>query len=122
MMDRADRLVRYYKYSPKRQHNLEKWIDEINTNETARKKLKELCRTRWVARHDAFNVFMELHEAIVHSPEEISTHAEEWNQPSVNDGCALLLATTQFPSLRHSTQSVTLSRTCNPSVPAFSPR
>ena len=97
MMDTADRLVRYYKYSPKRQNNLEKWIDEINTNETARKKLKELCRTRWVARHDAFNVFMELHEAIVHSLEDISTHAEEWNQPSVNDGRALLLAVTQFP-------------------------
>ena len=95
----------YYKYSPKRQHNLEKWIDEINTDETARKKLKELCRTRWVARHDAYNVCLELHEAIVHSLGDISIHANEWNQPSVNVGRALLLAITQF---------VTLSHTCNP--------
>ena len=30
MMDKADKIVRFYKYSPKRQHNLEQWIEELH--------------------------------------------------------------------------------------------
>ena len=53
MMDTADKLVRFYNFSPKRQHNLEKCIDDIQDGKTDKVKLKELCRTRWVARYDA---------------------------------------------------------------------
>ena len=46
MMDTADKLVRFYNFSPKRQHNLEKCIDDIQDGKTDKVKLKELCCTR----------------------------------------------------------------------------
>ena len=51
MMGTADSVVRYFKYSPKRQLYFEECIDaEFNTTVTKEKrtKLKEPCRTRWV--------------------------------------------------------------------------
>ena len=47
MMQTADKISRFFSNSPKRQLALEKWIDNVLTEEN-RKKLKELCRTRWV--------------------------------------------------------------------------
>lgn len=34
--------------------------DDDSGRESKKNKLKELCRTRWVERHDAFNIFIEL--------------------------------------------------------------
>ena len=34
--------------------------DDVSGRESKKNKLKELCRTRWVERHDAFNIFIEL--------------------------------------------------------------
>ena len=62
------------------------------------KKLKELCRTRWVERHEAFEVFSDLFlptfcclEAIVYSP------PSDWNRETRSDAQSLLLAMSQFP-------------------------
>jgi len=38
---------------------LEKWIEDVLAGEK-RKKLKEMCRTRWVECHDAFEMFCDL--------------------------------------------------------------
>ena len=57
MMQTADKISRFLSNSPKRQLALEKWIDNVLPEEN-RKKLKELCRTRWVERHEAFEVFL----------------------------------------------------------------
>jgi len=62
MMDVADSVVKFFKYSPKRQQYFEECIDaEFNTTNTTEKckKLKELCWTRWVERHDASAVFLD---------------------------------------------------------------
>ena len=97
MMDTADKLVRFYNFSPKRQHNLEKCIDDIQDGKTDKVKLKELCRTRWVARHDAFNVFIDLYESIVSSLQEIRNRNDGWNAQSANGAMSLYIAITQFP-------------------------
>ena len=57
MMEIADKTSRYFSNSPKRQLSLEKWIHDTLLEEEKRKKLKEMCRTRWVERHEAFEVF-----------------------------------------------------------------
>ncbi|XP_022162591.1 52 kDa repressor of the inhibitor of the protein kinase-like [Myzus persicae] len=59
--------------TPKRQHVLEKTIDKVLPS-TNKKRLKMMCPTRWVERHDAILVFIELYKAILVALDEIS----EW--------------------------------------------
>ena len=96
MMQTADRISRFFSNSPKRQLFLEGWIESVLPEEN-RKKLKELCRTRWVERHEAFEVFSDLFmptvcclEAIVYSP------PSDWNRETRSDAQSLLLAMSQF--------------------------
>ena len=96
MMQTADTISRFFKNSPKRQLELEKWIDSVLPEEK-RKKLKELCRTRWVERHEAFEVFSDLFlptlcclEAITYSP------PSDWNRETRSDAQSLLLGMSQF--------------------------
>ena len=98
MMESADKISRFFSNSPKRQTALEKWIDNVLPLEENRKKLKELCCTRWVERHEAFEVFTDLFlpifccfEAIVYSS------PSEWNRETRSDAQSLLLAMSQFP-------------------------
>ncbi len=58
-MQVADKVARYFGNSPKRQLALEAWIHDIFQGEK-RKKLKEMCKTRWVQRHEAFQTFSDL--------------------------------------------------------------
>lgn len=59
--------------TPKRQYVLETTIDQV-LPPTNKKRLKMLCPTRWVERHDAILVFIELYKAILVALDEIS----EW--------------------------------------------
>ena len=97
MMQSADKISRSFSNSPKRQLALEKWIDSVLPEEN-RKRLKELCRTRWVERHEAFEVFSDLFlptfcclEAVVYSA------PSDWNRETRSDAQSLLLAMSQFP-------------------------
>ena len=97
MIQTADKISRFFSNSPKRQLALEKWIDSVLPEEN-RKKLKELCQTRWVERHEAFEVFSDLFlptfcclEAIVYSA------PSDWNRETRSDAQSLLLAMSQFP-------------------------
>ena len=65
MMETADSITRFFNNSPKRQLELEKWIADVCPNEEKRRKLKEMCRTRWVERHEAFDVFVDLYLPLV---------------------------------------------------------
>jgi len=51
---------------PKRQHVLQIFIEEVFPS-TNRFKLKTLCATRWVDRHDAVMLFEEVQPAILHA-------------------------------------------------------
>ena len=78
MMRIADLVSRFLGISPKRQLALECWIESIFADEK-RKKLKAMCCTRWVERHEAFQVFADLFLPIVSCLEKIanSSSAEE---------------------------------------------
>ena len=68
MMDVASGVARFFNNSPKRQMALDKYIEDLHSRDSQsskRKKLKELCQTRWVERHDAFEAFSELFESTV---------------------------------------------------------
>lgn len=72
--------------TPKRQDVLEKAIDKCITD-TRKKKLKKLCPTRWVERHEAVLVFLELYDAIVEALENISS----WNDRDTSSQASNLL-------------------------------
>ena len=96
MMQTADTVARFFNYSPKRQVLLETWIDNI-FQEERRKKLKEMCKTRWVERHEAFTVFSDLFLPIVSCLEEMSlSSSSEWNRETRSDAQSLLLSLSQF--------------------------
>ena len=59
MMTTADTVARFFNNSPKLQLALESWIGSIFQDEK-RRKLKEMCCTRWVERHKTFEVFGDL--------------------------------------------------------------
>lgn len=68
MMDGRLYCTVLYNY-PKRQLALEKWIVEVLPK---RREVKELCQIRWVERHDAYDVFVDLFLAVVSCLEEIA--------------------------------------------------
>ena len=80
MIDTVIRFFRLFSNFPKRQLAVEKWIDDTLEDEK-RKKLKELCRTRWVKHHDSFQVFSDL-IFLVYCLEAISLSTNEWNRDS----------------------------------------
>ena len=80
MMQTADAIARFFSNSPKRQLALEEWVDTILQGEQQRK-LKEMCRTRWVERHEAFEVFSDLFMPTVSCLKAIANSTnEEWNR------------------------------------------
>ena len=96
MMNICDRICVFYEYSPKRQGNLEESIDRIIDKECHRKKLKQLCRTRWVERLESFWTFLELYEGIHYSLQSISCEPDKWNSSSLTDAKCLMLAISDF--------------------------
>ena len=77
MMHTADSVSQFFSNSLKRQQTLEKWISDVLPEEK-RKKMKKLCWTRWVERHDAFDVFLDLFLPTVSCLEEIAlSHGTE---------------------------------------------
>lgn len=71
--------------TPKRQHVLSKNIDTF-CSDSKKTKLKQLCPTRWVQRHDAILIFVELFEAICETLHEISC----WQDRDSSSGAQLL--------------------------------
>ncbi len=96
MMQTADSICRFFNYSPKRQLALERWIDDVLPGEK-RHKLKELCRTRWVERHEAFEIFLDLFLPTVSCLEEIAqAPGTAWNRETRHDAQSFLVAISQF--------------------------
>ena len=87
--------------SPKQQMALDKYIEDLHSRHSQsskRKKLKELCQTRWVERHDAFEALSELFESTVQCLEEIvePSSRQSWNMETVADASSHLRALTDF--------------------------
>lgn len=94
-MGTADQVVKFFEYSPKKQKVLEEMIENAITCQSTRTKLKELCRTRWVERHDAFAVFVDLLPAITQAL-EIFSKQPNTRQPGVADAQSLLNSICNF--------------------------
>ena len=98
MMGTMVELCLFFSNSPKRQLELEKHIQSIE-GATA-KKLVSLCKTRWVARIDAFEVFFDLFPAVIKTLEVISEgSASGWNAESCRSAENLMICTTKFQFL-----------------------
>ena len=89
----------FFENSPKQQQKLEDVIKETPNevlNDSARKKLVSLCRTRWVQRHCALVTFADLYSAVVDTLETISEDRQHWNADSVQMAFSLLKSITDF--------------------------
>ena len=70
---------------PKRQTALEKAISDSQPDSTVHK-LKDMCRTRWVQRIDALQVFQSLHISTVTCMENICNDGpRKWSADSLTD-------------------------------------
>ena len=93
-MDVADSVCRFFNNSPKRQLALEKWVEQLLEGEQ-RKKLKSVCKTRWVERHEAFEVFVDLYQPLVCCLEDIKD-STDWNRETKNDAQSYFLSLCRF--------------------------
>jgi hypothetical protein len=93
-MDTADCICRFFNNSPKRQSALETFVCQHVQGEK-RKKLLSICKTRWVERHEAFEVFLDLYKAIVCCLESIKD-SSDWNRDTRNDAQSFFLSLSRF--------------------------
>ena len=71
--------------------------DASSDDRPRRTKLKEMCRTRWVERQDAFEVFVQLYHYVVKCLDDISgENSAFWNRDTVADARSLYLRITDF--------------------------
>ena len=57
-----------------------------------KKRVKPLCRTRWVERHDALEVFVDLYPALVQALSDIAYGEDSvsWNRETITNANSLL--------------------------------
>ena len=72
-------IANFLNYSPKRQDFFEHEIGAESPNKS-KKKLKDLCRTRWVQRIDSYTVFYDLHPCIVKTMKAIHEHSSNFGE------------------------------------------
>lgn len=97
MIDTVSCIARFFNYSPKRQLCLDKWIMDTLPTEEKRRKLKELCKTRWVERYDSYEVFIDLFVPIACCLEDIANSSNaQWNRETRSEALSFLLALSQF--------------------------
>ena len=93
MIEIVGSVSRFFNNSPKRQLALEKWINEVLPTEEKRRKLKDLCRTQWVERHEAYEVFIDLFLPLVSCLEDIvHSSPAEWNRGTEIRALKLILS------------------------------
>lgn len=100
MIGIVNRVSTFFFAHPKRQRKLEKAI-ETTQPESSVRKLKDLCRTRWIERIDALQRFQQLLPSVAACMETITSEGlRGWSSDSVTDATTLLLAisTTDFIS------------------------
>jgi len=89
--------ITLFENSTKRQAALEE--KRSQTEQPSRKKhLIDLCRTRWIHRHEAFENFVQLFEVVVDLFEDIRS-SHDWKRDTSTNASTLLAAITKFNSL-----------------------
>ena len=99
MMGSVSEVSMFFQHG-KRQDKLEEVI-EAGYQETKKKHVKPLCRTRWVERHDALEVFLELFPVTVQVLSDIAHNQDSvsWNNNTIRDAYGLLAAIEKFSFL-----------------------
>ncbi len=93
ILNRVSLFFQFHAY-PKRQQKLEEAVESTTPSSSVRK-LKDLCRTRWIERIDALQRFKTLFSAIVSCFESISSEGSAcWSSDSLTDASSFLLAIT----------------------------
>ena len=93
----------FFQNSAKRQRMVEKVIDRTETD-TDKKKLHDLCRTRWVERHEAYENFFSLYECIVNTMDAMLNERQHeadygswsWDRETLTKANGLIHALTNF--------------------------
>ena len=83
MIDTMNEAHLFFHNSPKRQAFFERVLEEC-CQDVKLEKLKGLCRTLWVERHEAYENFKELFPAVIMTMDMIC-HPHMYNNPSLND-------------------------------------
>ena len=108
MIDRSSEVGIFFNYSPARQNILKDKIEEYykrNRQTDAlyqmnqrqkKKKLKLLCKTRWVERHDAYTTFIELYVPLIETLEYIGENTNDFTRDTVSKATSHLRSLTEF--------------------------
>ena len=88
-------LAMFFNMSPKRQQALD---DHAKDDETRVSKLVDLSTTRWMARHDALSVLLEVFSTGVSMLKSMSDDQEEWRD-STTKATGLLASIKRFDFL-----------------------
>ena len=96
MVEHVRVVSEFFNFSPKRFELLVKTIKEM-LPDANHKRLINVCKTRWVARIDSLDVFIEVFTAIVRCFEIIKGNVDNtWNTDSVKKAFYLFHATVSF--------------------------
>ena len=96
MMGSVSEVWKFFEHG-KRQDKLAEVI-ECELPEVKKKRVKPLCRTRWVERHDALEVFVDLYPALVQALSDIAYGEDSvsWNRETITNANSLLAAIEKF--------------------------
>ncbi len=116
MMGTSKKLHDFLYTHPKRQQQLESAI-EASQPESRQRKIKDLCRTRWIQRLEVLRTLCTLHPSLVLHMETVQDESQNWSTDVLTDLRSLLLAITspEFAAslvVTHQTLSYTTSITC----------
>ena len=77
----VEEICLFFNYSLKRQQELKEHVENLSVGTTSKTKLMNLCKIRWVARIEAFEVFRDMLPVLVSTLEVINT-ADGWSAES----------------------------------------
>ena len=84
LMDRITEITEFFNYLQTREQVLEKYIDLIKSKDFLYQNIQDVCLTCWVSWIVALEQFLEFHEALVKTFEEIYHNEEgKFNRDSV---------------------------------------
>ena len=92
--DSVGKIVRYFKFSPKRESYLMNYLK----SEGHKHKIKDLCTTRFIERHDAFAIFAESYVHIVECLENIAA-SNDFNKESSSEAHSYSSLLTKFETI-----------------------
>ena len=79
MIGTLNEVCNFFKYSPKRNELLLEVI-EIESPDSKKKTVRSLCKTKWVERHEAYEVFYDLLPSVLRALEVIANERLFENQ------------------------------------------